>query len=452
MGKYFGTDGFRGEANVSLTVEHAFKVGRYLGYYFGKDKKDGDRARIVIGKDTRRSSYMFEYSLVAGLTASGADVFLMHVTPTPSVSYIVRADQFDCGIMISASHNPFYDNGIKIINCHGSKMDASVEEEIEQYIDGLIPEIPFATGEAIGRTTDYSMGRNRYIGYLMTLPTRSFKNLRVGLDCANGASSTVAKAVFDALGAKTYVINNEPDGVNINTNCGSTHIEGLQKFVVDNGLDAGFAYDGDADRCLAVDEKGNLVDGDAILYICGKYLKEKGRLNNNTVVTTVMSNLGLYKAFDAEDISYAKTSVGDKYVYECMMDNGYILGGEQSGHIIFSKNARTGDGVLTSLKLMEVMVENKTSMSELTRGLDIYPQLLVNVKVTSKIDVMENPDVLAAAKKVEDELGDDGRILLRESGTEPLIRVMVEAKTDELCKKYVQSVVDVIKDKGFEAQ
>ncbi len=452
MGKYFGTDGFRGEANVDLTVEHAFKVGRYLGYYFGKDKKDGERARIVIGKDTRRSSYMFEYSLVAGLTASGADVFLMHVTPTPSVSYIVRADQFDCGIMISASHNPFYDNGIKIINSHGSKMEASVEEEIEKYIDGEIPEIPLATGEAIGRTTDYSMGRNRYIGYLMTLPTRSFKNLKVGLDCANGASSTVAKAVFDALGAKTYVINNEPDGTNINTNCGSTHIEGLQKFVVDNQLDAGFAYDGDADRCLAVDEKGNLIDGDAILYICGKYLKEKGRLNNNTVVTTVMSNLGLYKAFDAEGIGYAKTAVGDKYVYECMMDNGYILGGEQSGHIIFSKNARTGDGVLTSLKLMEVMVENKTSMSELTRGLNIYPQLLVNVRVTSKLAVMEDADVLAAAKKVEDELGDDGRILLRESGTEPLIRVMVEAKTDELCKKYVDSVVNVIKDKGFEAQ
>lgn len=452
MGKYFGTDGFRGEANVDLTVEHAYKVGRYLGYYFGKDKKDGERARIVIGKDTRRSSYMFEYSLVAGLTASGADVFLMHVTPTPSVSYIVRADQFDCGIMISASHNPFYDNGIKIINSHGSKMEASVEEEIEQYIDGIIPELPFATGEAIGRTTDYSMGRNRYIGYLMTLPTRSFKNLKVGLDCANGASSTVAKAVFDALGAKTYVINNEPDGVNINTNCGSTHIEGLQKFVVDNQLDAGFAYDGDADRCLAVDEKGNLIDGDAILYICGKYLKEKGRLNNNTVVTTVMSNLGLYKAFDAEGIEYAKTAVGDKYVYECMMDNGYILGGEQSGHIIFSKNARTGDGVLTSLKLMEVMVENKTSMSELTRGLNIYPQLLVNVRVTSKVEVMEDSDVLAAAKRVEEELGDDGRILLRESGTEPLIRVMVEAKTDELCQKYVDSVVQVIKEKGFEAQ
>lgn len=447
MGKYFGTDGFRGEANVKLTVEHAFKVGRYLGNYFGKNKKDGERARIVIGKDTRRSSYMFEYSLVAGITASGADAYLMHVTPTPSVSYIVRSDEFDCGIMISASHNPFYDNGIKIINNQGAKMDAAVENEIEQYIDGIIPEIPLATKENIGRTTDYSMGRNRYIGYLMTIPSRSFKNLRVGLDCANGASSTVAKAVFDALGAKTYVINNEPDGVNINTNCGSTHIEALQKFVVDNQLDAGFAYDGDADRCLAVDENGNLVDGDAILYICGKYLKDQGRLNKNTVVTTVMSNLGLYKAFDAEGIEYAKTAVGDKYVYECMLENGFILGGEQSGHIIFSKNARTGDGVLTSLKLMEVMVENKAKMSDLTRNLKIYPQLLENVRVNSKQEVMEDEVVLASAKKVEEELGDNGRILLRESGTEPVIRVMVEAETDELCKKYVEQVVKVIKER-----
>lgn len=429
MAKYFGTDGFRGEANIDLTVEHAYKVGRYLGYYFGKDKTGEDRARIVIGKDTRRSSYMFEYSLVAGLTASGADVFLMHVTPTPSVSYIVRADEFDCGIMISASHNPFYDNGIKIINSQGSKMDASVEEEIERYIDGLIPEIPFATREKIGRTTDYSMGRNRYIGYLMTLPTRAFKNLRIGLDCANGASFTVAKPVFDALGAKTYVINDNPDGTNINRDCGSTHIETLKRFVVEHGLDAGFAYDGDADRCLAVDEKGNLIDGDMILYICGKYLKEQGKLINNTVVTTVMSNLGLYKAFDAEGIAYAKTAVGDKYVYECMTDNGYILGGEQSGHIIFSKNARTGDGVLTSLKLMEVMIEKKTTMSELTRGLKIYPQLLVNIRVSDKAEVMNDASVLAAARQVETELGDDGRILLRESGTEPLIRVMVEAET-----------------------
>ena len=440
MGKYFGTDGFRGEANVDLTVEHAYKVGRYLGYYFGKEKQGDDRARIVIGKDTRRSSYMFEYSLVAGLTASGADVFLMHVTPTPSVSYIVRADEFDCGIMISASHNPFYDNGIKIINSHGAKMDAAVEKLIEDYIDGLVPEIPFATKEKIGRTTDYSMGRNRYIGYLMTLPTRAFKNLRVGLDCANGASSTVAKAVFDALGAKTYVINNTPDGTNINTNCGSTHIEGLQKFVVENNLDADIEPKKMA-QILCVNEYTMYR---IFTFLTGMTLTE--------YVTTVMSNLGLYKALDAEGIGYEKTAVGDKYVYECMMENGYILGGEQSGHIIFSKNARTGDGVLTSLKIMEAMVEEKMPLSELTRGLTIYPQLLVNVKVTSKKEVMEDADVLAAAKKVEEALGDDGRILLRQSGTEPLIRVMVEAKTDEICKEHVDAVVDVIRSKGYEVQ
>ena len=452
MGKYFGTDGFRGEANVVLTVEHAYKVGRYLGYYFGKDKtgEGDDRARIVIGKDTRRSSYMFEYSLVAGLTASGADVFLMHVTPTPSVSYIVRTDEFDCGIMISASHNPFYDNGIKIINNHGAKIDASVEEEIEKFIDGEIPELPLATKEKIGRTTDYSMGRNRYIGYLMTLPTRSFKNIKVGLDCANGASFTVAKPVFDALGAKTYVINADPDGTNINTNCGSTHIEGLQKFVVENGLNCGFAYDGDADRCLAVDEKGNLIDGDAIMYICGKYMKQKGQLVGNKVVTTIMSNMGLYKALEAADIGYEQTTVGDKYVYENMMENGYVLGGEQSGHIIFSKNSQTGDGVLTSLKLMEVMVESKCSMSELVRELKIYPQVLVNVRVKDQQAALSDPDVLAAAKAVEEKLAGNGRILLRKSGTEPLARVMVEAETDELCKEYAESVAQVIRDKGYE--
>lgn len=449
MGKYFGTDGFRGEANVDLTVEHAYKVGRYLGYYFGKNKSDGEKVRVVIGKDTRRSSYMFEYSLVSGFTASGADVYLMHVTPTPSVSYIARSDEFDCGIMISASHNPFYDNGIKIINNHGAKIDASIEQEIEDYIDGIVPEIPFVQRENIGKTVDYSMGRNRYIGYLMTIPTRSFKNLRVGLDCANGAASAVAKSVFDALGAKTYVINNEPDGVNINTNCGSTHIEGLQKFVIENNLDVGFAYDGDADRCFAIDEKGNLIDGDVILYICGKYLKENDRLNKNTVVTTIMSNLGLYKAFDAEDIRYEKTTVGDKYVFECMINNGYVLGGEQSGHIIFSKNARTGDGVLTSLKLMEVMVEKKSAMSELTRGLKIYPQLLQNLRVTSKPDVTSDVDVCKIVEQIREELGDDGRILLRESGTEPVIRVMVEAETDELCCKYVNQVVEAITEKGY---
>lgn len=449
MGKYFGTDGFRGEANMDLTVEHAYKVGRYLGYYYGKNHKDG-KAGIVIGKDTRRSSYMFEYSLVAGLTASGADVYLMHVTPTPSVSYAVRLDEFDCGIMISASHNPYYDNGIKVINGQGYKLEADVEAEIEAYIDGEIPEIPFAKREQIGKTVDYSMGRNRYIGYLMTLATRSYKKMRVGLDCANGAASTVAKAVFEALGAKTYVIHNTPDGTNINDGCGSTHIEQLKQLVKDQQLDIGFAFDGDADRCLAVDETGEVIDGDKILYACGCYLSEKGELSNNTVVTTVMSNLGLYKAFDQKGIRYEKTAVGDKYVFENMMENGHSLGGEQSGHIIFSKYATTGDGVLTSIKLMEVILEKKMKASELFRDIKIYPQLLVNVRVKSKPEARADEDVIAVVKRVEKELGDEGRILLRESGTEPVLRVMVEAATDELCKKYVDEVVQVIKDKGHE--
>ena len=442
MGKYFGTDGFRGEANVKLTVEHAYKVGRYLGWYF---KKDGYRPQIVIGKDTRRSSYMFEYSLVAGLTASGADVSLLHVTTTPSVSYVVRTEGFDCGIMISASHNPFYDNGIKLINRNGQKMEAVVEEKIEKYIDGEIEEIPFAKREEIGCATDYSVGRNRYIGYLISLPTRSFKNKRVGLDCSNGSASAIAKSVFDALGAKTFVIHNNPDGTNINTNCGSTHIQDLQKFVVENNLDVGFAYDGDADRCLAVDENGNLIDGDLILYICGKYMKENGKLRNDTVVTTVMSNIGLYKAFDREGIKYEKTNVGDKYVYENMVTNGHSLGGEQSGHIIFSKHATTGDGILNSLKLMEVILENKTTLGTIASDVKIYPQLLENLRVTDKDIVLNHPDVLAAEKEVEEALGADGRILVRASGTEPLLRVMVEAESQELCKKYVKKVIDAMK-------
>lgn len=444
MGKYFGTDGFRGEANVNLTVEHAYKVGRYLGWYYSQSHK----ARVVIGKDTRRSSYMFEYALVSGLTASGADVYLLHVTTTPSVSYVVRSEEFDCGIMISASHNPYYDNGIKVINGKGHKIEAEVENQIEKYIDGLMDEIPFATRENIGRTIDYSMGRNRYIGYLMSIPTRAFKDLKVGLDCANGSSSAIAKSVFDALGAKTYVINNDPNGTNINTNCGSTHIEGLQQFVVENGLDVGFAYDGDADRCLAVDEFGRVVDGDAILYVCGSYMKERGELVNNTIVTTVMSNFGLYKSLDKLGISYEKTAVGDKYVYENMVANGHCIGGEQSGHIIFSKHATTGDGILTSLKVMETMIEKKKTLSELTRELKIYPQLLINVRVKNKAEAQNDPDVVKAVKEVEEALGDQGRILVRESGTEPVVRVMVEASSDEICHEYVLKVVNVIKKNG----
>lgn len=448
MGKYFGTDGFRGEANVDLTVEHAYKVGRYLGYYYGKRHEDG-KAHVVIGKDTRLSSYMFEYSLVAGLTASGADVYLMHVTPTPSVSYIVRTGDFDCGIMISASHNPYYDNGIKVINGQGYKLEAAIENEIEQYIDGELGEIPFAKRENIGKTTDYTMGRNRYIGYLLTIPTRPFKGMRIGLDCANGASYLVAKSVYDALGAKTYVINNEPNGTNINTDCGSTHIEKLQAFVKEKGLDVGFAFDGDADRCLAVDDKGEIVDGDKILYVCGRYLKDKGELNNNTIVTTIMSNLGLYKALDKKGINYEKTAVGDKYVFENMMEHGHSIGGEQSGHIIFSKYATTGDGVLTSLMIMETILGRKVKLSELFHSLTIYPQLLVNVKVSSKDAVMNDADVLKLNDEIAAELGDDGRLLLRQSGTEPVIRVMVEAATDELCEKYVYKMVDLIKVKGY---
>ena len=449
MGKYFGTDGFRGEANVNLTVEHAFKVGRFLGWYYGQN--DDHKVKVVIGKDTRRSSYMFEDALSAGLTASGADVYLLHVTTTPSVSYITRTEEFDCGIMISASHNPFYDNGLKLINAQGQKMEAEVEAKVEAYIDGEIGEVPYAKRDKIGRTVDYSAGRNRYIGRLISLATRSFKGKRIGLDCSNGSASTIAKSVFDALGAKTYVINNEPDGTNINTNCGSTHIDVLQAFVREKGLDAGFAYDGDADRCLAVDENGNVVDGDLILYICGRYLKEQGNLRNDTIVTTVMSNLGLYKACDKVGLKYEKTAVGDKYVYENMLQNGHILGGEQSGHIIFSKYATTGDGILTSLMLMEVMLEKKKTLAELAEPVKIYPQLLKNVRVVDKKVARENAAMLAAVDAVAKELGDDGRILVRESGTEPLIRVMVEASTDELCAKYVNQVIEVIKAEGLEA-
>ena len=451
MGKYFGTDGFRGEANVTLTVEHAFQVGRFLGWYYAQENPE-ERCRIVIGKDTRRSSYMFEYALAAGVTASGADAYLLHVTTTPSVSYVVRTEGFQCGIMISASHNPFYDNGIKVINGQGEKLEESVITRIESYLDGQMGEIPLARKEQIGRTVDFAAGRNRYIGYLISLATRSFKNMRIGLDCANGSASAIAKNVFDALGAETFVINNEPNGLNINTNCGSTHIEVLAAYVKEHHLDVGFAYDGDADRCIAVDEHGEVVDGDKILYVCGCYLKECGALKNNTVVTTVMSNFGLYKAFEAAGIRYEKTRVGDKYVYENMSANGHCLGGEQSGHIIFSKHATTGDGILTSLKVMEVILEKKQPLSLLASGVTIYPQVLKNVRVLDKNAAQEDPEVLAAADRVAAALGDSGRILLRPSGTEPLIRVMVEADSLETCENYVDQVIAVIRERGHLSQ
>ena len=445
MGKYFGTDGFRGEANKNLTYEHAIKIGRFLGWYYGArlDKK----AKVVIGKDTRRSSYMFEYALCTGLMASGADAYIMHVTTTPSVAYITRVDDFDCGIMISASHNPYYDNGIKLLNGYGEKMDEETILKVEEYIDGEI-EVPMADRHEIGRTVDYVAGRNRYIGFLISLSKYGFKGVKVGLDVANGAAWQIAKGVYEALGAKVYVMNDQPDGYNINTDCGSTHIEHLQKFVVENHLDVGFAFDGDADRCLCVDEKGNVVTGDHTLYIYGLYMKERGKLLNNKVVTTVMSNFGLYKALDKVGIEYEKTKVGDKYVYENMVRTGNRIGGEQSGHTIFLKYETTGDGIVTSLKLMEVMIAKGKPMSELAAPVVFYPQVLKNVRVKSKPDAQNDPDVKAAVQKVADELGDSGRILVRESGTEPVIRVMVEADTNEICEKYVDSVIAVIKAKG----
>lgn len=458
MGKYFGTDGFRGEANCSLTADHAYKVGRFLGWYYTQLKRrrgSDEPAKIIIGKDTRRSSYMFEYSIVGGLVASGADAYLLHVTTTPSVAYLARTDGFDCGIMISASHNPYYDNGIKLINGSGEKMNESVIRLVEAYIDGDLfvfdrhwDELPLAKREQIGCTVDYVSGRNRYIGYLISLGRYSFRGLHIGLDCANGSSWNIAKSVFDALGAKTHVINAEPNGININNNAGSTHIEHLQKFVVDNHLDVGFAFDGDADRCLCVDEKGNVITGDHILYVCGQYMKEQGLLMGNTVVTTVMSNFGLYKAFDELGIEYAKTDVGDKYVYEYMVMNNCRLGGEQSGHIIFSKHASTGDGILTSLMVMEAMLAKKKKLSSLCEGFTVYPQVLKNIRVANKANAQNDSDVMAAVSEVAAKLGDSGRILVRESGTEPVIRVMVEAETQGICEKYVDSVINVIKAKG----
>ena len=458
MGKYFGTDGFRGTANENLTADHAYRVGRFLGWYYGEIKRrkgDESAPRIVIGKDTRRSSYMFEYSLVGGLTASGADAYLLHVTTTPSVAYISRVDSFDCGIMISASHNPYYDNGIKLINGQGEKMEDEVIDLVEAYLDGNLEafgqkwdEVPFAHGEKIGKSVDYVSGRNRYLGYLISLGMYSFRGMKIGLDCANGAAWNIAKSVFEALGAETHVINAEPTGININNNAGSTHIEGLQNFVVENGLDAGFAYDGDADRCLCVDEQGNVITGDHILYIYGRYMKERGKLINNTVVTTVMSNFGLYRAFDEIGVEYAKTAVGDKYVYEYMKEHGCCIGGEQSGHIIFSKYASTGDGILTSLKIMQVIMSRQKKLSELAAPFKVYPQVLENVKVKDKAAAQADADVRAEVDKVAAELGDAGRILVRESGTEPLVRVMVEAQDEAVCRACVDRVVNVIRQKG----
>ena len=459
MGRYFGTDGFRGEANVNLTADHAYAIGRFLGWYYGECKRRNgieDRVRIVIGKDTRRSSYMFEYSLVGGLVASGADAYLLHVTTTPSVAYVVRVDQFDCGIMISASHNPYSDNGIKLLNGNGEKMEDAVESLIEDYLDGQLhvfgedyPTLPFAKKDAIGCTVDYVAGRNRYIGYLISLGQYSFRGLKVGLDCANGSTWNIAKSVFEALGATTYVINNSPNGLNINNNAGSTHIEVLRQFVLEKHPDIGFAYDGDADRCLCVDDMGNILTGDHILYVCGCYLKERGELHGNTVVATIMSNFGLFQSLKRHGIDCAKTTVGDKYVYEHMSQNGNRLGGEQSGHIIFGKYATTGDGILTSLKLMEVMLAKKMKMSELIADFDFYPQVLRNLRVTDKKLASSDPEINEAIVAACEELGEGGRVLLRVSGTEPVLRLMAEAQSEEICHQYLDRIMQMFIDKGY---
>lgn len=447
MGKYFGTDGFRGRAGVDLNAEHAFKIGRFLGWYYGVHNNN-ENAKIVIGKDTRRSSYTFESALASGITASGSDAYLLHVTTTPCVSFITRTENFDCGVMISASHNPFYDNGIKLMNGEGEKMDDVLLDEVEAYLDGEPAVLPYASDDKIGKTIDFYSGRNRYIGYLTNIATSSFDKRKVALDCANGSSWMIGRAVFDALGAKTYVINNEPDGVNINLDCGSTHIEGLRKYVVDNGLDIGFAFDGDADRCLAVDELGNVVNGDQIMYLVAKQLKSKGQLVNNMVVTTIMSNFGLYKALDELGIEYEKTAVGDRYVYENMKENGHGIGGEQSGHIIFRKYAHTGDGLLTAVMVMEVLNQTQLPLSTLAADCVMYPQVLKNVEVDDKDATLEDEKVKAAVQECTDDLGDTGRVLLRKSGTEPVLRVMSEAKTYEDCEKNVDHIIDAMKWSG----
>ncbi len=447
MGKYFGTDGFRGESGVVLTAEHAFKTGRFLGWYYGR-LHSGSKARIVIGKDTRRSSYMYENALSAGITASGGDAYLLHVTTTPCVSYITRVEQFDCGVMISASHNPYYDNGIKLLNGNGEKMEDALQDEIEKYIDGLIPELPFAVRDGIGCTIDFYSGRNRYIGYLTSLPTRSFENTRVALDCANGSAWMIAGATFNALGAKTNIINNTPDGLNINKDAGSTHIEGLQRFVVESGSEVGFAFDGDADRCLAVDENGEVVNGDKIMYICAKYFKSRDQLKDNRIVTTIMSNFGLYKALDELGIGYEKTAVGDRYVYENMKENDYMIGGEQSGHIIFRKYARTGDGLITALMVMNIMIETHLPLSVLASGVTMYPQVLKNVVVDDKDATLADRAVSEAVDECTRALGETGRVLLRKSGTEPVLRVMSEASTHEECEKQVDHIIKAMEESG----
>ncbi len=457
--KYFGTDGFRGEANLNLTSMQAYKVGRFLGWYYSSElsgcQNAGYRPRIVIGKDTRRSSYMLEYSIAAGITASGADAYMLHVTTTPSVSYVTRQDEFDCGIMITASHNPFYDNGIKVINKYGEKLDDETTALIEAYIDGNLAQlgiigddIPLAHRERIGCIVDYVSGRNRYVGYLISVASHSYRDLKIGLDCANGASWMIAKAVFDALGAQTVILGAEPDGLNVNNGCGSTHPEKLCALVKEKHLDVGFAFDGDADRCIAVDENGNIVDGDCMLYILANRLKSRGMLSGNTVVATVMSNSGFFASLKKAGIDCEQTKVGDRFVYESMQKNNYSLGGEQSGHIILKKYATTGDGLLTAIMIAEEMCDRKLPLSKLAEPVMLYPQFLINLRVKDKAAVMADKDVLNELKEVEKLINGNGRALLRESGTEPVIRIMIESETDELCREYAEKIAKVIKGRG----
>ena len=461
--KYFGTDGFRGEANLTLTSMQAYKVGRFLGWYYGAAlsgcHKAGYRPRIVIGKDTRRSSYMLEYSIVAGITASGADAYMLHVTTTPSVSYVTRMEEFDCGIMITASHNPFYDNGIKVINRYGEKLDDDTTALIEAYIDGDLKalgvsgdDLPLATREKIGCIVDFVSGRNRYLGYLISLASHSYKSLKIGLDCANGASWMIAKSVFGALGAQTTVIGTDPNGLNVNEGCGSTHIENLCRLVKEQHLDVGFAFDGDADRCIAVDENGNVIDGDKMLYILGKRLKSRDMLNNDTVVATVMSNSGLISSLDKVGIKCAQTAVGDRFVYECMQENDYCLGGEQSGHIILKKYATTGDGILTAIMITEEMCDSKLSLAELSEPVKLYPQYMKNIRVKNKAAVLADEAVLDALSVVEEKINGNGRALLRQSGTEPVIRVMIESESEEKCVEYAELITNKIIERGHSVE
>lgn len=438
--KYFGTDGFRGRANEELTAEHAFRIGRFLGC-----AASGGKGRVLIGKDTRRSSYMLEYALAAGVASSGADAYLLHVTTTASVSYLVRAEGFGFGVMISASHNPFEDNGIKLFSERGEKCTDDFLLRVEAYLDGE-GELPLAVGGAIGRTVDYVAGRSRYVSYLLSLAGGSFRGFRVGLDCANGSASSLARAVFDALGAEVHAIGVSPDGCNINEGCGSTHPEALCALVRKDRLDLGFAFDGDADRCIAADGEGNVVDGDGILYLAARALKRRGEAETG-VVLTPMSGLGLVRSLEREHIPCFRADVGDRFVAEEMARRGCLLGGEPSGHIIFRKFAWTGDGILTALMVMEAVRKSKCPLSCLVEGLERFPRVERSVRVKQKRAVLESEDVRLAVKQAEERLA-GGRVFVRPSGTEPLIRILAEGEDQTACEEAAALIVRAVEAEG----